>query len=217
MKRSNAGLQLTEDSEGLRLKAYQDTGGIWTIGFGHTNGVKPNQVITKEVAEQLFELDSKFAEDCVNKYALPCTQGQFDALVDFVFNVGPSQFLNSTLLKYHKAGEYDKAAAEFPKWKYDNGKVEPGLVKRRAKEQALYTRQEPLGDHQHTDVPECSAASVPDPAPVVSPEVSSLPSVAPPVPASGTVPASGNGLAALVSQGAELFRSLIAGLGKTKD
>jgi hypothetical protein len=55
--------------------------------------------------------------------AAPCSQGQFDALVDFVFNVGPSQFLTSHLLKYHKAGEYDKAAAEFPKWKYDNGKV----------------------------------------------------------------------------------------------
>jgi len=58
--------------------------------------------------------------------------------VDFVFNVGPIQFLHSTLLKYHLAGEYTLAAAEFSKWKYDNGKVEPGLVTRRAAEAALY-------------------------------------------------------------------------------
>lgn len=135
---SKAGIQLTEQSEGCRLRAYQDTGGVWTIGYGHTGGVRPNQTITQEVAEALLKHDMDYAVSVVNTHASKCTQGQFDALCDFVFNVGPTQFLHSTLLKYHLAGEYEKAAAEFPKWKYDNGKVIPGLVKRRAAEKALY-------------------------------------------------------------------------------
>ena len=141
MEQSERGLKLTEDSEGCRLRSYRDTGGVWTIGYGHTNGVRPNQVISQETAEALLKLDLKLAKDTVNKYAMPCTQNQFDALCDFVFNVGPSQFLESTLLKLHKAGEYDKAAEEFPKWKFDNGRVIKGLVVRRQKEKDLYSLQ----------------------------------------------------------------------------
>jgi lysozyme len=192
MKVSQQGLKLTEASEGCRLKAYQDTGGVWTIGYGHTNGVRPNQVITQEVAEHLLQLDQQTAENCVNKFALPCTQGQFDALVDFVFNVGPSQFLSSHLYKYHKAGEYDKAAAEFPKWKYDNGKVIQGLVTRRLAERALYSRQEPAEDHQQTDVPERSASSAV--GSVLASQETGVVQSSPvqPVPTSNTVPASNN-------------------------
>lgn len=138
MEVSNKGRQLTEDSEGCRLKAYQDTGGVWTIGYGHTGGVKPNQVIDQNTAEILLEHDMAYAVGVVNAHCLPCTQGQFDALTDFVFNVGPSQFLTSHLYRYHVAGAYDKAAAEFPKWKYDNGQVIDGLVTRREKERELY-------------------------------------------------------------------------------
>lgn len=134
---------LTKESEGCKLKAYQDTGGVWTIGYGHTGGVRAGQTITNEIAETLLRHDMEYAVSVVNAHALPCTQGQFDALVDFVFNVGPSQFLASTLLKYHLAKQYDKAAAEFAKWRYDNGKVEPGLVVRRQKERDLYSLQEP--------------------------------------------------------------------------
>jgi lysozyme len=123
------------------LRSYRDTGGVWTIGYGHTNGVRPNQLISYETAESLLKADMKYAVDIVNQHALPCTQNQFDALVDFVFNVGPSQFLHSTLLKLHKAGEYDKAAEEFPKWKLDNGRVIKGLVVRRQKEKDLYSLQ----------------------------------------------------------------------------
>ncbi len=143
MQISPEGLKLTEDSEGCRLIAYQDTGGVWTIGYGHTGNVRPHQVITQELAESLLQHDMAYAESIVNTHCMPCTQGQFDALCDFVYNVGPTQFLTSHLYSYHRVGAYDKAAAEFPKWKYDNGKVEPGLVTRRAAEAALYTRQEP--------------------------------------------------------------------------
>jgi lysozyme len=211
MQQSERGKELTKTSEGLRLKAYQDTGGVWTIGYGHTNGVRPNQVITKEVADQLFEADNDFAEHCVNKFALPCTQNQFDALVDFVFNVGPSQFLSSTLLKLHKAGEYDKAAAEFPKWKYDNGKVIRGLVVRRAAEKALYSLQEPEEARQRTDEPEHSASPVAYSEPA-SPSPSAVQSSpAQPAPASETARESDSALAALFARALGLLRKLAAG------
>jgi lysozyme len=129
---------LTKESEGCVLRAYQDTGGVWTIGYGHTGGVREGQVISQDQADILLKHDMKYAISFVNAHALPCTQGQFDALVDFVFNVGPSLFLQSTLLRRHKAGLYKEAAAEFPKWKYDNGKVFKGLIERREKERALY-------------------------------------------------------------------------------
>jgi lysozyme len=135
---SAAGLNLTKQAEGCKLVSYKDTGGVWTIGYGHTGGVKAGQVITQSMADTLLGHDIEYAVGIVNKNATPCSQGQFDALVDFVFNVGPTQFLHSTLLRLHKAGKYKEAAAEFPKWKYDNGKVIPGLVIRRANERALY-------------------------------------------------------------------------------
>lgn len=209
MLQSKVGRQLTESSEGLRLKSYLDTGGVWTIGYGHTNGVKPNQVITKEIADQLFEIDNDFAENCINKYALPCNQNQFDALVDFVFNVGPAQFLSSHLYRYHKSGEYDKAAAEFPKWKYDNGKVIPGLVTRRAAEQHLYNHQGPVVARPNTDAPTRSEPSVagsasPRPGPDA---VQSSP--VPPVLASNTAPGSNNGQSEFLSQAWGLVRNLI--------
>lgn len=141
MELSAEGLALIKQNEGLRLKAYQDTGGVWTIGYGHTKGVRANDVITEADADTFLRMDVQYAVDVVNSHALPCTQGQFDALVDFVFNVGPSQFLKSSLLRYHKAGEYNKAAAEFPKWKYDNGRVIQGLVTRRLREQDRYNHQ----------------------------------------------------------------------------
>jgi lysozyme len=209
MQISNEGLHLTESSEGCSLKAYQDTGGVWTIGYGHTKGVKPNQVITQSVAESLLNADIQYAVNIVNTHCLPCTQSQFDALVDFVFNVGPAQFLSSHLFTYHKTGQYDKAADEFPKWKYDNGKVESGLVTRRAKERELYTRQEPVADHPHTDVPEHSVPSVDgsasaNPGPSVDQS-----SVAPPAPVSSTAPVSNSGQSEFVAQALALLRKLL--------
>lgn len=209
MTPSKDGLALTEKSEGCKLRAYRDTGGVLTIGYGHTGGVREGQVIDQMTAETLLKHDIEYAVGIVNSHALPCTQGQFDALVDFVFNLGPSQFLNSHLYKYHKAGEYDKAAAEFPKWKYDNGKVIPGLVTRRAAEQALYTHQALEAVHLHTDEQEHSASFVPYPAPVESSAGSSLPSPVPPAPVSGTAPASGIGQSVFLSQASALFRKLL--------
>lgn len=138
MTPSDACTKLTEEFEGLRLHAYTDTGGVWTIGYGHTNGVRPGQVIDQATAEALLKHDQESAANFVNAHAGTCTQNQFDALVDFTFNVGPGLFLSSTLLKKHLAGDYDGAAEEFLKWKYDNHVEIPGLLRRRVAERALY-------------------------------------------------------------------------------
>ena len=108
------------------------------MGYGHTKGVRPNQVITQDAANAFLRDDVKDAVLCVNQNAGRCTQGQFDAMVDFVFNLGAKQFLSSTLLKKHKKGDYAGAAKEFGRWVHDNGRVLPGLVKRREAERKLY-------------------------------------------------------------------------------
>lgn len=141
MKTSELGKAEVADYEGLRLKAYQDTGGVWTIGVGHTGPeVVKGLVITKEKAMQLLAEDLVEAEDAVNRLVkVPLTQGQFDALASFVFNLGEGQFGKSTLLKKLNAGNYDGARNEFKRWVFDAGKVQPGLVKRRVGEAARWS------------------------------------------------------------------------------
>lgn len=139
MKPSGACFYLIRSSEGLRLKAYRDSGGVLTVGYGHTGpDVKPGMVVTMNQAEAFLQRDVAHAADVVNQHALPCTQGQFDAFVDFVFNLGEERFLRSTLLRKHQAGNYTGAAQEFARWVFGGGKVLPGLVKRRAAEAHLY-------------------------------------------------------------------------------
>jgi lysozyme len=136
---SGACLYLIRSSEGCRLTAYKDSAGVWTVGYGSTgHDVKPGLKITMKRAEELLASDVAEAADAVNKYALPCTQGQFDALTDFVFNLGEGAFARSTLLRKHQAGNYTGAAQEFARWIYAGGKPLPGLIKRRAAEAHLY-------------------------------------------------------------------------------
>lgn len=133
-------LALVESSEGCRLTAYQDSVGVWTIGWGHTGiDVKEGMVITKEQAETFLMEDLASAEKAVNTYvSRALTQHQFDALVDFVFNLGVGNFLHSSLLRFLNAGELATADEEFIKWNRAGGKVLPGLTKRRAAEAALF-------------------------------------------------------------------------------
>lgn len=138
MKPSPALFRLVRASEGMRLQAYKDAGGVLTIGYGSTLDVKPGQTITMNQAEALLQRDVAHAADVVNAHALPCTQGQFDAFVDFVFNLGEERFIRSTLLRKHQAGNYTGAAHEFSRWVYGGGRILPGLVKRRAAEAHMY-------------------------------------------------------------------------------
>lgn len=125
--------------EGLRLKAYQDTGGVWTIGYGSTKGIKPTDVWTLERAEQALLEDLEGHELAVDEacYVLP-TQPQFDAMVLLCYNIGITGFRRSTVLKAHNRGDVVAASKAFGLWNKDNGKVIPGLAVRRAFEAAMY-------------------------------------------------------------------------------
>lgn len=138
MRASDECRSLIKTSEGFRAAAYRDSGGVWTIGWGHTAGVSEGQSVTQAQAEALLDSDIAQAEAAVRKLAPRATQGQFDALVDFVFNLGASALAGSTLLRLHNAGDHEGAAAEFGKWVHVGQTVLPGLVTRRAAEAKLY-------------------------------------------------------------------------------
>jgi lysozyme len=138
----NQGLALTEGFEGCRLEAYQDVRGVWTIGYGHTGAdVYAGKVITQTEAEQLLSMDVHTAEACVNlRVKVPITQDEFDALVDFAFNVGREAFLQSTLLARLNAGDIAGAAEEFGRWVHAGQGISSGLVRRREAEAELFRR-----------------------------------------------------------------------------
>lgn len=139
MKVSNNGINLIKCFEGLELKAYRDSVGILTIGYGHTHAVKAGDIITGEQADAFLREDLQVAELTVNtNVKVKLTQGQFDALVSFVFNLGSGNFVKSTLIKKLNVGDYAGAADEFGKWVNAGGKKLPGLVKRRAAEREVF-------------------------------------------------------------------------------
>jgi len=139
MKTSDKGIDLIKKYEGLRLNAYLDAVGVWTIGFGHTLNVKSTDVISLDEAEYFLRQDVEFAEKEVNKHNLNINQNQFDALVSFVFNLGVGNFVRSTLLRKIKSNPNDPTIRkEFEKWIYAGGKVLIGLVRRRKDEAELY-------------------------------------------------------------------------------
>jgi len=144
MKMSGNGLDLLKDFEGLKLRAYLDPVGIWTVGYGHTSAagppaVTPGLVITQGEAEEILKRDMAQYEDGVRKHVkATLTQGQFDALVDFAYNAGVGALAKSTLLKRVNAGKFDEVPAEFMKWTKGGGRELPGLVRRRRAEAKLW-------------------------------------------------------------------------------
>lgn len=138
---SKEGLRLTEFFEGDVLTAYQDQRGVWTIGYGHTAGVHPGQIITQAEAEALLAADVESAVRTVDEtVTVKLTQAQFDALVDFAFNVGADSFRRSTLLKEINSGHFPEAAAQFNLWDHCGGVVNAGLLRRRKAEAAEFSR-----------------------------------------------------------------------------
>lgn len=139
MQPSQAAIALVKASEGMRLQAYQDGRGVWTIGWGHTDGVHEGMRITEQQAEEFLAADLAAAGRWVSILVkVPLTQNEFDALTDFVFNEGPEHLRVSTLLRLLNAGQKQAAAAQFKYWNLAGGKVEPGLVTRRAAETSLF-------------------------------------------------------------------------------
>jgi lysozyme len=142
---SSAGLALIQTCEGLRLKPYKCSAGKWTIGYGHTTVSKvlseAKVQITEDQARKLLEYDLGDAERAVKRLVkVPLTQGQFDALVSFTFNLGEGRLGSSTLLAKLNGGDYAGAAEEFGRWTRAGEAVLPGLVKRRAAEKALFVK-----------------------------------------------------------------------------
>ncbi|WP_204141532.1 lysozyme [Halomicronema sp. CCY15110] len=144
---NDAGLEIIKHFEGRRLQAYQDSVGIWTIGYGHTSAagdpqVRAGMVISEQEAEDILKQDLELFEAGVrDRVNVALNSDQFSALVSFSFNVGLGAFGNSTLLRKLNAGDYPGAANEFTRWVKAGGTTLPGLVRRRDAEKALFLSQ----------------------------------------------------------------------------
>ncbi|HAV1633657.1 TPA: lysozyme [Enterobacter hormaechei subsp. steigerwaltii] len=144
MQTSEKGIALIKQFEGCKLTAYQDSVGVWTIGYGWTQPVdgKPiraGMTIKQETAERLLKTGLVSYEIDVSRLVkVSLTQGQFDALVSFTYNLGARSLSTSTLLRKLNAGDYAGAADEFLRWNKAGGKVLNGLTRRREAERALF-------------------------------------------------------------------------------
>ena len=139
MKASNTLIQAIKRFEACVLTAYQDSKGVWTIGYGHTQGVKKGDRITLFQAEQFLKQDLARFEAAAQKVKRLSTQGKFDAVGDFMYNCGTGNFDKSTLRKYIESGR--KTAdiqREFLKWVNSGGRPLDGLFSRRIWEAARF-------------------------------------------------------------------------------
>ncbi len=143
MRLSGEGLDLIKRSEGFRDHVYLDAAGLPTVGYGHL--VKPSesfpQGVTEPQAAAILATDVEQAERAVERLVkVELTQGQFDALVDFCFNLGVGRLAGSTLLRELNAGRLDAAAAQLLSWDHAGGAVVPGLKARREAELRIWNR-----------------------------------------------------------------------------
>jgi lysozyme len=141
MKLSAAGLALIKKSEGFRSKVYLDVAGFPTVGYGHRLATAEHYPdgICETQAEVILLWDVHEAEQAVSRLALVVlTQGQFDALVDFTFNLGAGRFAESTLLEDLNAGKYDAAAAQLLRWDHSGAEEVASLKARREAEFRLW-------------------------------------------------------------------------------
>ena len=159
MNVNKATISLIKQWEGCKLTAYQDGGGVWTIGYGTTAaaglGIEPTKgmTITQERAEELLRQGvDKFEAQVDELITAKVNDNQFGACVSLAYNIGPDAFAKSTVLRELNAGNKDKAAAAFRMWDKDNGKVEKGLVNRREAEIALFLT--PATADMHVYAPE---------------------------------------------------------------
>ncbi|WP_263971627.1 lysozyme [Leptolyngbya ohadii] len=136
---NSKGLRLLKSFEGLRLEAYLDAVGVWTIGYGTTSGVFPGQVITEAQAEAFLKRDlRRFEAAVIDLVTVPLNDDQFSALVSFTYNVGEGAFAGSTLLRLLNQRDYRGAADQFLRWNLGDGVELPGLTRRRRAERALF-------------------------------------------------------------------------------
>ena len=142
MEINQAGLDLIKNFEGCKLTSYQDGAGIWTIGYGHTGiEIGPDQTINQDQADAFLASDVTVTSSRLNRLIIQdLNSNQFSACVVFAYNVGVGAFRGSTMLTLINQGNYDAAAAEFPKWDKVAGTPCNGLLRRRLAEQALFIK-----------------------------------------------------------------------------
>ena len=147
MKTSTAGQQFIQFWEGLRLKAYQDIGGVWTIGYGHTGpDVTPGLEITQYKAVSLMLQDLSRIEERVSEMLVSTvSQQQFDALISFAYNLGPMALHGSTLLRFLNGGNAAAAALQFIRWDHAGAVEVEALKRRREAEAAIFTNGDYTG------------------------------------------------------------------------
>ena len=143
MQISKEGLALIKFFEGCELEAYKCPAGVWTIGYGHTKDVKEGDKINKDEANNLLEEEmieyESYIDDMVD---VELNQSQYDALCAWVYNLGPSNLGNSTLLKVLNEGKYEEVPQQIKRWNKANGEVLTGLIRRREAEALLFQGKE---------------------------------------------------------------------------
>ncbi|MEG4853966.1 lysozyme [Microcoleus sp. B5-D4] len=133
------GVNLIKSFEGMELEAYLDAVDVWTIGYGHTQGVYEGMTITEAQAEELLRKDLAEFEGYVSEAVqVSINENQFSALVSFTFNLGPENLFDSTLLKLLNQGDFQGAGDQFPRWNKAGSQELEGLTRRRKAERALF-------------------------------------------------------------------------------
>ena len=139
MKISEDGLELIKKFEGCETTAYQDSVGVWTIGFGHTKGVEKGQTCSIEDAESMLADEMDEYEGYINNMVkVDLQQHEFDALVAWVYNLGPTNLGESTMLKVLNGGQFDRVPDEMNRWTRAGGEILEGLVRRRQAESLMF-------------------------------------------------------------------------------
>lgn len=147
MNISETGINMIKTFEGFALTAYQNAGGIWTIGYGHASGVRKGDQITENTATQFLLADLVPVEKTLSAaVSTTLSQDQYDALCCFIFSVGSPAFSGSTLLKQINQGEFTAAADDFTNWNKVAGNPVAGLTRRRLAERQLFLSEYVVSD-----------------------------------------------------------------------
>ena len=143
MNISKEGLALIKKFEGCELKAYRCPANVLTIGYGVTKGVTEDMEITQQEADEMLAGELiEYTEYINNMVKVALNQGQFDALTAWIYNLGPTNFKDSTLLRVLNEGRYNEVPQEIKRWNKANGQVLNGLIKRREAEALLFQGKE---------------------------------------------------------------------------
>ena len=136
---SNEGIALIKKFEGCELEAYQCSANVWTIGYGHTRDVSDGDTCTQQEADEILAEDLQEFEQYVNDLVdADLKQNQFDALVAWTYNLGPTNLIESTLLKRLNGDDLADVPHQIRRWNKAGGKVLDGLIRRREAEALLF-------------------------------------------------------------------------------